>query len=63
MVRKLTNTTTNMTLNKLSEACLWKWASEKLQLMSYKVKEVELPKIEQEDPIPDVDSCCSSHLW
>ena len=25
--------------------------------------EVELPKIEQEDPIPDVDSCGSSHMW
>ena len=52
-----------MILNKLSEACFWKWASEKLQLMSYKVMEVELPKIEQEDPIPDVESCCSSHMW
>ena len=52
-----------MTLNKLSEACLRKWASEKLQLMRYKVMEVELPKIEQEDPIPDVDSCGSSHMW
>lgn len=63
MVKKYINTTTNMTLNKLSEACLWKWASEKLQLKSYKVMEVEVPKIEQEDPIPDVDSCGSSHMW